>query len=256
MKRVDFENILACPRCKIALYPTRLVGKCKKCKSIFIKSDGIWNLLYTPKKTTVSSLQVYNKMHKTDFGGPNDGSYEILASLARGNKAVDIACGEGLIEKLSPETVGVDFSVNALKKAQKNGAKNLVLADAHYLPFNDNSFDISISAGSLEHMQDPQKVINEMARVSKIQVLTVHKHPPIPFASNLQRLISTFFNISHQPIERPISQKLLEKMLKKAGLYIIFKGVWTLPINYGRVVNWLTEFNNIPSCSFFITIKK
>lgn len=256
MKKVDFENILTCPRCKVALYPTKSIGKCNKCKSVFRKSDGIWNLLYIPKKVTLSSLQTYNEMHKKDFGGPNDGSYEILASLARGNKAVDIACGEGLLEKLSPETVAVEFSINALKKAKLNGAKHLVLADAEVLPFKNNSFDIAISAGSLEHFPNPQKAISEMARVSKIQVLTVHRHPPIPFAANIHQLLSKLLAIHHQPIEKPIHQKNLEHMLQRAGLHIVFKGVWTLPINYGRVIQWLPEFNNIPSCSFFITIKK
>jgi len=250
------ETIFACPRCKTAIKPNNSFGKCPKCKFGFKKREGIWHFLHIPIKESKTSLLEYNTMHKGEFGGPNDGSYEILASMARGNKTVDIACGEGIIEKLAPETVGVEFSLNALKKAKVNGAKHLVLADAHALPFRDDAFDIAISSGNLEHFADPQTAINEMARVSKIQVLTVHRYPPIPFAPLLYNLITKIFKIIHQPIEKPISEISLEKMLQKAGLHIIYKGVWTLPVNYGRPIKFLPEFKNIPSCLFVISIKK
>lgn len=250
------EKIFACPRCKTPIKPNDSYGKCFKCNIKYKKIDGIWHFLHFPIKESRNSLLEYNAMHKGYFGGPKDGSYEILASIARGNKTLDIACGEGLIEKLAPETVGVEFSLIALKKAKTNGAKHLVLADAHALPFRDNAFNIAISSGNLEHFADPQIAIKEMARVSKIQVLTVHRYPPFPLSSLLYDLITKVFKIIHQPIEKPINQKLLEKMLQKAGLHIVFKGVWTLPVNYGRPIKFMPEFKNIPSCSFVISIKK
>lgn len=250
------ETILACPACNKPIIPKRTIGICVKCKLSFKKYDGIWHFLYVKNKETKASLETYNIMHHEQFGGPNDGSYEILSAIARGNKTVDIACGEGIIEKLAPETVGVEFSLNALKKAKANGAKNLVLADAHALPFRDDTFDIALSSGNLEHFANPQIAINEMARVSKIQVLTVHRFPPFPFAPILYDLMTKIFKIIHQPIEKPISQKSLEKMLQRAGLHVVFKGVWTLPVNYGRPIKFLPEFKNIPSVSFTISIKK
>lgn len=255
MKKLIMNNIFACPRCKTYLKPIAMTGQCQKCKFTFKKLGGIWHFLHIPINQSKTSLRVYDFMHKREFGGPNDGSYEILAAIARGNKTVDIACGEGLIQKLSPETIGVEFSLNALKKAKANGAKYLILADAQALPFQDNSFDIAISAGSLEHFFDPQKAINEMARVSKIQVLTVHKELPLPFASEIHSISTKLLRLKHQPIEKPVNQKKLERMLIKAGLHIVFKGVWTLPVNYGRVIKILPKLN-IPSCSFVISIKK
>lgn len=250
------EKIFACPRCKTAIKPKDSYGKCPKCKFEFKKREGIWHFLHIPIRETNASLEKYDSMHIAAFGGPNDGSYEILASIAHGNKTVDIACGEGLIEKLSPETVGVEFSLNALKKAKANGAKYLVLADAHALPFKDNAFDIAISSGNLEHFANPQLAINEMARVSKIQVLVVHKPFPIPFASFIFDLATKILNLQHQPVEKPINKKTLDKMLINANLHVVYKGVWTLPVNYGRAITFLPEFKNIPSCSFIISIKK
>ncbi len=256
MTTSQFLKLIVCPQCKKKLRISYSISFCTNCSLKFKKTQGIWDfLLATNKKSEISRKQ-YNAIHQKSFNGPGDGSYEILACIARGNKTVDIACGQGFIEKLSSETIGVDFSLNALKKATANGAKYLVHADAHTLPFADDAFDVAISAGNLEHFTNPQQAINEMARVSKIQVLTVHRQLPIPFAEMLRNIATSLWKIRHQPIERPISQSTLERMLYNAGLHVVFKGVWTLPVNYGRVVKILPEFTNIPSCHFVIAIKK
>lgn len=250
------EQSLCCPYCNSPLAKGKLVKKCGICFRTYKKSQGIWEFLIEQTSEEQKSNMQYDKLHKKHFAGPNDGSYEILAAMALGNKTVDIACGQGHIEKLSPETVGVEFSLNALKKAKANGAKYLVHADAHALPFTDNAFDIAISAGNLEHFTNPQKAINEMARVSRIQVLTVHRSLPFPFSEMIRNFITRFFKVKHQPIERPISIRPLEKMFTHAGLQIIFQGVWTLPVNYGRVVTFLPEFKKIPSCWFIMSVKR
>ncbi len=256
MEKINLEDIFACPKCKTPLKNHIKNGQCPKCNFAFKKEDQIWHLLNISKKRTLASQKLYENVHDHKFIGPKDGSYEILASFAKGNRTLNIACGQGYIEKLAPYTIGLDFSYNALKRAKQKGVKNLILADAHSLPFKDNSFDITISAGNLEHFENPQKALNEMARVSKIQILTVHRQLPIPFYPILFKLISLVLKINHQPIEKPLNQKYVEKMILKAGLKIIFKGVWTIPINHGRVISSLPEFKNIPACSFIISIKK
>ena len=256
MPKVNLEQILACPNCKTSLNPKGKSGKCPNCRFAYSKENGIWRLLLLKSKRGKYSKESYDSTHLKSFRGPSDGSYEILASFARGNKTLDIACGQGHIEKLAPNTVGVEFSDNALKIAQKNGARHLVLADAHALPFKNNSFDLSISSGNLEHFANPQKAIQEMARISKIQVLTVHRHPPIPGAVIIHKLITILFGIKHQPIERPMSERAVVNMLEKANLHVVFRGVWTIPINYGRVIKFLPEFKNIPACTFVISVKK
>lgn len=256
MTKGELENILACPKCKNPTKPKGSNFRCNKCSFEAKLEKGIWQLLYITNKNTRKSQKEYDTTHSETFRGPGDGSYEILASFARGNKTVDIACGQGHIEKLAPETVGVEFSQNALKHAKANGAKSLVLADAHALPFKNDSFEIAISSGNLEHFENPQKAIDEMARVSKTQILVVHRHPSIPFGAIVFHFFSAIFKIKHQPLETPINMKNLTNMVEKAGLHIVYKGVWTLPLNYGRVIKFLPEFMNLPSCNFIISIKK
>jgi len=256
MKKIVLENIFACPQCKTPITIKNKRGTCKKCKFAYKKSEEIWDFLYLQNPTTKTSAKKYDSLHKKPFGGPTDGSYEILASIARGNRTVDIACGEGLIEKLSPETVGVEFSLNALKKAQKNGAKHLILADAHALPFQKDCFDLALSTGNIEHFENPKLAIEEMARVAKMQLFIVHTYPTFPFARLLHQVFTFFLKLKHQPIEKPLNPGKLEKMVRHAGLSIVYKGVWTLPFNYGRPFIWLPVISSIPVCSFIISIKK
>lgn len=254
MKTLALNKIVCCPRCKSKISLSKLI-QCKRCGFEIAQDDEIWNLSYISSKETKVSKSGYENLHRRKSGGPKDGSYEILASIARGNKTLDIASGEGIIEKLSPDTVGIDFSINALKKAQRNGVKNIIQANSEYLPFKDNSFDISICNGSLEHFSDPQKALNEMARVSKIQVITVHKEFNLPFSRYFRVLIENLTNLENQPIEVPLSIGQLEKMYLKANLHIVYKGVWTFPINFGKAISYFPTLD-IPSCHFIISYKK
>lgn len=253
---VDLRKILACPKCQTKLNPQNRAGHCPHCRFAYKFEDGIWELLYITDKSTKKSLAAYDKMHRKIFDGPTDGSYEILSAIARGNLAVDIACGDGFIEKFSPETVAVEFSQNALANAQKKGAKYLVLADAHHLPFVNNAFELAISSGNLEQFANPKKAIQEMVRIAKIQVIVAHREFNFPLASLFRNIVSKIVQLEHQPIEKPLKTKALEKMIEKAGARVIYKGVWTIPVNHGRVIKFLPEFKNIPACSFFVSIKK
>ena len=130
------------------------------------------NVLSKEQKRVLKwSEREYDKLHKGKGFYEEREYYETLATLLKGKKAVDICCGEGYVEHFAPDVVGVDFSEEALKRAKKNGAKKLVKAVAEDLPFKDNEFEVSLSAGSLEHMVDQQAALNEMARVSKVQIV-------------------------------------------------------------------------------------
>ena len=249
---MQIVNLFICPFCHAELVRKKNHYHCRGCKkNFFIKSD-IPNFLTT--ETALPSLKTaqigYEKLHQKPWDHLRDGSYEIVARFARGNKTVDIACGDGFIEELVPTTVGVDFSFNALYKAKKRGARYLVQAAAESLPFNDNSFDLSVCLGSLEHFADPSKAILEMVRVSTIQLLTVH--------SSVwgHDFFTKLLGVKHQPIEHPLRAKQVETLLKTAGAHVVFKGVWTLPVNYGRVITWLPELHFIPSSQFIISIKQ
>lgn len=251
---IDIKKMIACPNCRQDLNPKKTSGTCP-CGFKYRFKDGIWELLYTQSSETKNSQRKYEKMHRKVFDGPTDGSYEILGKIAKGNKCLDIACGDGFIEKYAPETVALEFSKNALLNAKDRSAKYLILADAQHLPFKTNAFDVSISTGNVEQFADPAQAIFEMVRVSKIQFLTAHREFNFPLAPLIRNVFTFVLGLKNQPIEKPIKDSDLEKMLKDAGARIIYKGLWTIPVNHGKVIKQLPEFKNIPACSFFVSIK-
>ncbi|WP_026689965.1 class I SAM-dependent methyltransferase [Alteribacter aurantiacus] len=95
------------------------------------------------------------------------------------NKHVlDVGCGTGrLLMRCQSGTsivTGVDLSSRMISKSQKlfeglgrGHNATFLTADAEALPFNEDEFDLTISACVLFLMPDPKKVLKEIARVTK-----------------------------------------------------------------------------------------
>jgi SAM-dependent methyltransferase len=67
---------------------------------------------------------------------------------------------------------GIDLSLGMLKRCQRRLAEQtcsaeLLLADAHYLPFRDRSFDRVLQIGAVNGFSDPRRALAEMARVAR-----------------------------------------------------------------------------------------
>lgn len=251
---------LACPKCKISIKKVNNHLACISCLKTYPIKNGI-PILLTNKNNWPQNLKRSIREYEALFSGNGwfnaaDGSYDCLAAIARGNKTLNIACGEGWIEQRSPNTIGLDFSQNALLRAKKNGAKYAVLATAENLPFVDNSFDIVICAGSLEHFSNPLKALLEMKRVAPIQVLTVHRALPIPFARLIRKAIIKIKNIPEQPIEEPFTKREFDTLLKKASLKPIFSGVWTYPVLFSLLSKYIPKNLQIASSYFVMSIRK
>jgi SAM-dependent methyltransferase len=170
------------------------------------------------------SRALYDTLHAADGFHVGDGTYEAVAELTRGLKTLDVGCGEGWIEALNPEVVGLDFSAVALERARENGAVHLVQGSAMDLPFEDGSFDLVVSLGCLEHFSDPTRALAEMGRVSRMQLLTVHQH--LPVIGHLRKPLLGLRGLEDQPIEEPFSRRRLRKAMDRAGLVPVFMGHW------------------------------
>ena len=62
---------------------------------------------------------------------------------------------------------GVDISRLGLKRARRFSGIRLVQADLENLPYLDQSFEASYTAYVIEHVQNPERVLNEMIRVTR-----------------------------------------------------------------------------------------
>lgn len=207
------------------------------------------------KVSSGQSQKDYDLLHRQFGFGEEVELYEMLASLLKGKKAIDIGCGSGLIEKFCPEIVGVDFSEEALKIAKKNGAKHLIKAEAENLPFLNNEFEISLSNGVLEHCFNQEKAISEMVRVSTTQIIIAHARFPFGLEYIRKPIVEGILGLKDQPIEKPLSLSQIEKMLNQNDSRVLIRGVW----NYIDP-RWLWKklpygFLKWPSHHFIISIK-
>ena len=112
------------------------------------------------EKQTVAEL--ISKNYKAEFG--------------KKMQILDVACGHGFLVKYLREggygAVGLDFS----KYAGSEIPDSFILHDARNpLPFDDKTFDVVVSIGFLEHLeeQDIDKVYKEMCRVGKVVLAAV-----------------------------------------------------------------------------------
>lgn len=100
---------------------------------------------------------------------------KVLALLPMNIKTVlDVGCSSAIltsqIKKALPKAkiTGVDSYRGAIEFAKtKYKNLNLIVADAHKLPFRDKSFDLVICTETLEHVTDPKKCLTEIKRVLK-----------------------------------------------------------------------------------------
>jgi 2-polyprenyl-6-hydroxyphenyl methylase/3-demethylubiquinone-9 3-methyltransferase len=89
---------------------------------------------------------------------------------------LDVGCGGGLfaeeVARLGCQVTGVDLSPRSIEMAKRH-AEQMGLpityhaASGEQLPFQDNGFDMVFCCDVLEHVNDPNQVIAESARVLK-----------------------------------------------------------------------------------------
>ena len=99
--------------------------------------------------------------------------------LGRARAALDVGCGPGIdiaeMARLMPEGAhvsGVDISETMIAEARRRtdslGPRvSLRTGDAADLPYSDQAFDACRAATVLQHVPDPARVIQEMARVTR-----------------------------------------------------------------------------------------
>lgn len=91
--------------------------------------------------------------------------WDWIRQRVRGEKIIDIGCGEGLTFRnhpLASRVTGID-----LDRWQPPGYGNFVQCNAEDLPFKDGYFDTAVLGEVLEHVVDPVKVLREARRVAK-----------------------------------------------------------------------------------------
>ena len=148
---------------------------------------------------------------------------------------LDVGCASGwFLSELAlryPKAsyVGVDVHKKAIdygKKRYKN--LKLICADAHTLPFPNESFDVVICAEVLEHVKNPQKVLREIKRVLTSNGIAIIE---MDSGNLLFRAIWYWWTHLRRGVWRDshihaFNTKILEDMIKNSGFIITQKKVF------------------------------
>jgi 2-polyprenyl-3-methyl-5-hydroxy-6-metoxy-1,4-benzoquinol methylase len=107
---------------------------------------------------------------------------------------LDAGCGEGFtMDKLtksgiSGEIEGIEYSKESISFGKKLfPSLNIKQASIYNLPYKDKSFDLVICTEVLEHLEEPEKAVKEMLRVSRKYLIATVPNEPFFMLSNLLR---------------------------------------------------------------------
>lgn len=141
---------------------------------------------------------------------------------------LDAGCGEGFtlarLQKngIGKQLEGIEYSTEAITLGRKMyPSLALKQGDIYALPYKNNSFDLVICSEVLEHLERPEKALEEIIRVSKRYCLLSVPNEPVFMISNLLRgkNLSRWGNdiehINHW------SSKGFEKFVKEKGLKLL-----------------------------------
>ena len=114
-----------------------------------------------------------------------DQMYRMLASTEPAT-VLDAGCGEGFVvdylarRDADLRIVGVDLSAAAVDYAQAHfgDRARFRTGSVYKLPFSDRSFDTVLCSEVLEHLDDPDRAVEELKRVARKAVLITVPHEP------------------------------------------------------------------------------
>jgi ubiquinone/menaquinone biosynthesis C-methylase UbiE len=127
----------------------------------------------------------------------------ILRSIEYSN-VLDIGCGDGVGIQTVDNTAnytGLDISPTQIAYMEKHlptwknnrtGSMTLILHDAVPLPFKSSSFDLILACDVLEHVLEPEKLLQEIRRVLKPRGFLFISIPNEPIWEVLRTLMFRF----------------------------------------------------------------
>lgn len=177
-------------------------------------------------------------------------------TISNGQKVLDIGCREGgdalIFARLGANVIGVDIIPNSNWQILKQDNLNFKIADACALPFEDNSFDLVFEKDMLHHVNNPQKALNEIWRVTKKggQVIIVEANRYNPISYSHMVLIQ-----GHQHLRKRCFKSLMKTKFRNIKFQTIDTRVY--PIRHYvimKVIHFIEDFlEKVPIVSHFLS---
>lgn len=96
--------------------------------------------------------------------------YRFASKYVKDKHVLDIACGEGygtasLLQAGASSVIGIDISQDICEHARQKYNIDTRVGDAQNIPLPDRSVDLIVSFETIEHLENPEKFIQECRRV-------------------------------------------------------------------------------------------
>jgi SAM-dependent methyltransferase len=165
-------------------------------------------------------------------------------------KILDVGCGDGsLLEPLceSQECYGVDVSEAQLKKAQMRGiVTRRTDLETETLPFPNDLFDLVICSETIEHLLDPDNLLQEINRTLKLEGTFILTFPNVN--QPVSWLMQIFFDLPPRfsaryksPHVRDYTLRIIRRILVNFGFETLgVTGTYVYP-SEGRPSRWLAK---------------
>ncbi|MEO5761678.1 MAG: class I SAM-dependent methyltransferase [Vicinamibacteria bacterium] len=128
--------------------------------------------------------------------------------------------------RLGALAYGVDISpptVAMAKGAFDKGGLRAAVSDVRELPFREGSFDAIYSMGTIEHFDETEQAVREMARVLKpggrVIVGVPNRHDP--FLRPLLSTVLQWLGLYAYGFEKSYSRHSLRTMIERSGLTVV-----------------------------------
>jgi len=133
-----------------------------------------------------------------------------MVSHTRHSRILNLGCGEGydiknLFEKRQIEfnlCCGLDLNIKALKYSRKIVSAfrlDVVNGDVHHLPFKLNGFDLILCLEVLEHLMNPESVLEKISRSFKGACLFSTPYEPLYRLTRMLLLRKNIRNFGNHP---------------------------------------------------------
>jgi len=90
------------------------------------------------------------------------------------------------------DVLGIDIAEKMINKAVEKGAKNLLQADACFLPFKKKSFDAAVCIHLLHLISEWRMALQEICRVTKSIMVSIHYARKNPIRETYNRLLKSY----------------------------------------------------------------
>lgn len=128
---------------------------------------------------------------------------ELISEMLEGSqKILDVGCGDGRIDSYlmssnkEIEIIGIDVLV------RDNTYIDVIEYDGYHIPLKDNVVDTVMVIDVLHHVDDPQRLIKEMVRVTSDSII-IKDHIKVGFVSYIKLRLMDYVGNAHYHVRLP-----------------------------------------------------